>query len=515
MANPLDVMSKAIGIGQGLNQMQLFEQKFKADKAMGPILQQSIDPQTGQVDYGKASMMMAVNPDTAFRAPEFAREALTRQQMQVETLGKMYDNAGKRIGAIAAMANKIAAYGPGGITKKHLMDGMSELVADGFITPLEATQWLAKAPPSADQKPGAGQDLHKMLASEAVRGMSAVDGLKATWGEIMPPIDTGGSVQVFRASPLNGVTPLSQIEKTPTVQDLNAPTPIETKGGTSIAPAADVRKFYGGLGTVVSEPGRGPTNPLQPGATPETPPGMDQPKEYIPPGRGNSAGSVLVKPAPGELEFQLKTKEGMAEYKKALDTNADLSVNVLKRVEEMEKAFTMVRAGGGTEVMVAGAKMLQAIPVPEKYEAQKQALLDKLVGGDLGAAQEIQKLAVRGAMEDLRQATGRGDPIAATEFQQFVKSNPNLDTDPRAIEKIFNFTRELAKLNLDKQQAFTAYSKTNNPIEDFPTEWSKELARNRRIKPEAATGVIKGSNIGKPADGAKKPSKSLKEIFGE
>ena len=106
-------------------------------------------------------------------------------------------------------------------------------------------------------------------------------------------------------------------------------------------------------------------------------------------------------------------------------------------------------------------------------------MVNRVAGGDLGAMQEFQKLAVSTAMEQLKQSmatdTGMGGRMTQAEFQQFLKVNPNLSTDPGAINKLFGFLERTQSRNVAEQQQRSQFIKGGGNPSDWPAKWANTL----------------------------------------
>lgn len=506
--NPLDAAGKVVGIAGGIaniqnaqNQNALFQQQFDANKAMGPIMQQSVDPATGQVDYVKATMLMAADPRTAFKAPEFAKEALLRQQTQADVLLKNLDIGIKRSELIAKSANGLMALGPQGITFKHLSDTLMNLVGDGVITPIQAVQWIQNAPPTADRKPGAGDELYKFLQSHSTQGQNAADGMKNLRGDLLQ-LDQGGQVTVGRFGGLEGPKIEASVEKTPTTEQRNNLTETFIPGiGYRPTARQDIAPMYSGTGRQVNERSGMPQmgNPDMPGQV------------------GSRIDGPITKLPPARQAYEEARGKDTADYQQNLDNQALNSRGLLKRIEQMEKDATQFQPGGGSEFRKTLAEFLQAVPVTAKYEKDKQDIIDSVAKGNLGAMQAFDKLGVTGAMESLKASAGVQNRIAVQEFLTFLKSNPNIGTDPRAIQEIFNFMRRSAEVGLREQQEFTQWKGAGKPPEDFAAAFSKKLIDEGYIDTKERKGVIQGSNVVDPKAAAKPDearAKRLKELLG-
>jgi hypothetical protein len=167
---------------------------------------------------------------------------------------------------------------------------------------------------------------------------------------------------------------------------------------------------------------------------------------------------------------------------------ADLNM----RLKESADALKNFQAGGGKETRAQIAQVAQGMGMPDK-------VVNGIAGGDLASMQEFQKLAVTQAMESLKQTlasqSGQAGRMTQSEFQQFLKVNPNLSTDPQAIKKLYNFSNRVYQRDLAEQQTFQQYlSQGGNPA-GFPAYWAQESTRRGYTNPNMQ--VAPGANVGK------------------
>jgi hypothetical protein len=76
------------------------------------------------------------------------------------------------------------------------------------------------------------------------------------------------------------------------------------------------------------------------------------------------------------------------------------------------------------------------------------------------------------------QFAGSTSKFTQMEWQRFQESNPNLDTDPRAIEKMFAFAKKIYHLQSSEQKALNLYKQTGEPIDQFPAWWNSRLQKS-------------------------------------
>lgn len=188
-----------------------------------------------------------------------------------------------------------------------------------------------------------------------------------------------------------------------------------------------------------------------------------------------------------DQEYLQQAGKNGAEYEKNLNETVSNSQGLLKRLEEQRDLLKDIRAGGGSKLRAKVGELAQTLGLPTKWA-------DELAGGNLGATQEFTKNAVIGAMETLRQTMPAGSRINMLEYSNFDKNNPNIDTDPRAIEKIFNFATRMYKLNKAEQDALVAERKKPGfNVLDWPNKWMNMAEQRGLLKVEEPTGLNRDS----------------------
>ena len=454
-ANLLGMGQQAVGIASGLanmqnalNQNRLFQMELGFKQAIGPIMQQSIDPQTGEVDYNKAALMMSANPATAYKAPEFINQMLLRQGTQLDIFTKQLSTAATQQKTFADKAMGLIVQHGTGVTQQQVMGGLGELVAQGQITPNQATAFAAALPKD-------GPNLLNYLKGQAAAFGTRADSMEQVLGKIST-VDLGGSQQIFRTSPLTGETKqLGRFEKTMTPEQLNALTSVVGPRGTTQAPRTEVAPVVGGMGT--------PMNRL---AGAGAPPGGAMPERPI-------------TDYPPEVK-QYKTDQGkkISDYEDTLNSLVADNSRMIYNLDEAWKAAQKFQPGGGAELFKQFAQAAQAIPgIPKEF-------VDTLARGSLPNMQIMEKITVPLATQAMRQSFGGVQRFAQMEWQRFQDAFPNIKTDPRAITAMFDHMKRIAHLTELEQTEWNKWKDLNAqdagkyPLNKFQAHWQKKLVDN-------------------------------------
>lgn len=175
-----------------------------------------------------------------------------------------------------------------------------------------------------------------------------------------------------------------------------------------------------------------------------------------------------VSESPVTTEYNKTLATNFANYEKGLNERVQQGSDLNMRLQESRKALENFRAGGGAETRAQLAQIAQAMNLPDK-------VVNGVAGGDLASMQEFKKLAVQQAMEQLKQSMSGSGRISQMEFKTFQDANPNLSTDPNAIDKVYNFANRVYNRDLSEQQELIGYrnNPNNNPV-DFPAYWAQK-----------------------------------------
>jgi hypothetical protein len=141
----------------------------------------------------------------------------------------------------------------------------------------------------------------------------------------------------------------------------------------------------------------------------------------------------------------------MREFEQMINSKSETAQSVLQRLEETEKVINKFKSGPTTKARFEVSKLAKGLGL--------DALAERLVGGDLAAAQEFEKLTTRNAFEELKTALGGQGRFTNLEVENFMRSNFNLETLPEAIQDMMNFTKKMVDLADQQQTAFSHYRK--------------------------------------------------------
>ncbi len=190
---------------------------------------------------------------------------------------------------------------------------------------------------------------------------------------------------------------------------------------------------------------------------------------------------------PAEKRFAEGSAENAVKYRASINERVSTGQDLMMRIGESENLLKDFKAGGGEGVRVQLAQTAQALGAP-------QSVVDGITRGDLGSAQAFQKIVVSQAMEALKQSmattggTGAGR-ITQAEFQIFQKANPNLELDPRALEKIYGFAKKVHARDFSEQQAFQGWVDQGNDPASFQADWAKRMEKKPNLVKEVTSST--------------------------
>lgn len=486
--NPLDALNTFMTIQGKLNQNALFQQQFNANAAFGEIMRNSVGPD-GQPDYARASVALSLDPRTAFKAADFISQMLLREQTQAQIVGTKLENTKKQFDvmgqvALGSLPQAKEIMSDKGLSpeeqtarmRKLMFSGIADLYAQGILTKEQALGTADGKPGILGQLPNNARGMYDMILRTIGQSESASKNLANVLGSIQQ-IDYGGGVLTQQAGGLVSPQTLSVTPKTPTPAEFNALTPRELTGAEANAqgvppgtvvqtPRFAVAPMISGSGQQIAGTG--------PGATPAPAPGAPAP--------GGSASSM----GPVERQFRSGRVEGMNKYEGELRDLVKDGNLLMTTLDHVEEAMKKTAVGGGMDVRAGLAKFVQGIgtPLVESGAMDKDKLrdiVDKVSGGNLGAAQDLVKSTMNNTTNLLRQSIGAGK-ITNLEFAKFGEANPNISTDERAIRSMFKYMRFVQELRSEELKGYNEYVAAGNDPGSWASHWQNQLEKTGIVR---------------------------------
>lgn len=183
--NPLDLLGRYAQTQNALNQAQIFQMQLRARKAMQGIFQQSLTPDGKSIDWNKAILGAATNPDTAWMVSDLVNSLTQRRLVDAQTAAKLLEVGRSKFQAIAQGVESLLPLGEK-VTKADVVRVLGGLVQQGIITPQDVTNTLATMPEG-------GAPLQEVVRREGLLAMNAHDAAAAASGSIVQS-NTGGEI---------------------------------------------------------------------------------------------------------------------------------------------------------------------------------------------------------------------------------------------------------------------------------------------------------------------------------
>lgn len=483
--NPLGQIAQFAQTQNALNQNRLFQQTFAARQAVGGIMQQAVDPQTGAIDYNKAAVMLSTNPATAFLAPDILNAWQQKQLVQQQTIAATLGNAQKRFGAIGNAAAALVQEGHANGDKVDLgkvVSATALLKGQGLIDDESQMNFLARVGKDPSQ-------IYQHLLAAAQQAQGAEKSLSNTFKALSTP--AGGYTQIGTQNVYSGRYMPSAggvVEHSPSPETLNKPTPyVNAQTGQKMeAPQAAVMPTYGGLGSTVSTPGQlyggNATGAVSQGWTPNAAPLTGKPGQSgvtVQGPAGQSVGSAVpgspgvpTALAPGQESAIKQVTEKYAPDLNARAANANQLKLLIDQAQDETKNF---KQGGGTAEYMKMGQLAQALGL-------SGPAVDALANGSLASSQAANKLFMQvGSMVANQLVHAGGGRLTQTEWSKVLSEGAaNINLDPKAISKILGAMREAIHYTELENQAYgmkyRQYKSGQYDIGQFPQDWQSTLS---------------------------------------
>jgi len=165
----------------------------------------------------------------------------------------------------------------------------------------------------------------------------------------------------------------------------------------------------------------------------------------------NRAAGTVSAPMQASGQNLTPTNVGVAnfgDYQKDLTTRVASATQNEMRLNEAENLMKEFKPGAGSRTYVDVAQKLQAVGAP-------QDLVDKVAKGDLSAAQSLNKFIAQTVIQ-----AATATPGTAESINRYIRDNPDIGSDPRALERFFEFTRKQNAIPIEEQKFLLEKAKT-------------------------------------------------------
>lgn len=399
--------------------------QMNAQQEMGKILQGAIDPQTGVLDYNKAFVAMAGNPNTAFMAPDFLDKAIARQGTQADVAMKQLDLHIKQQNAIYDAASGLLEKGTA-VRREDVAGALANLYGAGIANKEQVVNFLGTLP-------GDGAPLYAYLKQIGARAQGTAKTMEQAF-----------ELTKKRMEPVEG---------------------IDTTGEITGVPGA---KFKAPYGEVFGSGARSaPGGQEVPGRSA----GMPSPA---------SRGVMTEQPA----ATQEAQKQFGQQYKKIAGlVEANQGVEVA--LDEIKSLMKDYHPGAGASTRLKIAETLSALGINKVLTGEDGKpildssgkpidILDSIANGSMSKGQALKSTLVDFATNRMRKLLEKGT-ITNVEFQTFQNTKPSLDMSEGAINELLQHYRRGVLLDKKYVQGYNWHLKNNKSPADFQDWWQKQM----------------------------------------
>jgi hypothetical protein len=461
--NPLAMISQFAGAQNALNQNALFQQTFRARQAMGPLMQQATDPQSGQVDWDKAATLVATHPDTSFLAPEFLNNIAQKKLLDAETTNQKLEATGKRMDMMAGIYSA-AAKDPNVNSMADMGSYMSQAMSIGAIDPSKYKETIAflADPKYANLK---GPDFrNQVLLPHAIamqRGSSALTALTSNY-DPNAIINADGSTSGAWMNPARATATPAALSGTAGAMSAG---PTAGAAAVNAAPSGPAPSVPGGdpFAPGPSAPNAGPSNPLIPG---QPAPG---PNTLTP---NASAPAAPRLGAAGPMQQQIYKDTG--EYKQDIDARESQAQALLLQMQQAQRLMKNFTPNGAASIRAELGRLASGMGLSKDLQ-------DQLANGSIDDTQAAQKLFFGiGSQMASQLIKAGGGRMTQTEWNKTLETgSPNIDMTPGAISKIMTAMREMAHVtDMERDHFYGRMQQQRLGVYDMGNvrnDWAKTL----------------------------------------
>ena len=164
--------------------------------------------------------------------------------------------------------------------------------------------------------------------------------------------------------------------------------------------------------------------------------------------RTAATGAVTPVAGTGEVNPTTGGAVSTSDYIKDLNQRNTAALETDMRLGEAESLLKLVKGGAGTKNFAEIAKWAQAANLP-------QSVVDSIAGGDLSAVQSAQKFITQAVIQG-----ATSNPGTAESVNRYIRDNPDIGTDPRALERFIKFTQKLNQKTFDETEFLLGQKKS-------------------------------------------------------
>jgi hypothetical protein len=422
-------------------------QSQRSNMALSRILQQSVDPATGQVDYNKVQSLAAQDPDAAYNLPTLQGQILQQKTNQLEFDTKQLDQAAKRTGYVANGLGGLLASGD--ITPSAVMKIAASGIAQGLFSSQDAMNVLSDMPNDPAQ-------LQNWVKQKYVGFSEDTDRLKT----LMPTtqtINTGAQQVVASIDPLTG-----------------QPTGRSTVFNNQLTPEAASQP------TQIFDPATGTMRQITREQFANAAVGAGQggmPQQYLPDTSGGSLGTGRLQPitgggapglqsspALGSAEAAQVVGKGAAEASLALQRQADAAPQSIYQFQNMREKLADINTGPGTDWRNTAQAFITGLSpdIAAKIGIDPQKI---------ASAEEFKKYATQATQATLA-SLGEGTD---SKLASAAAANPGTQLSKLGNQQLIDVLIAGQRAIAAKNSAWQASGLPPEQFNRFSSQWNKEI----------------------------------------
>jgi len=172
--------------------------------------------------------------------------------------------------------------------------------------------------------------------------------------------------------------------------------------------------------------------------------------------------------------------QNFSEYQNNLTSRVAAGTQIDTRINEAESLMDQFKPGAGSRTYQKLGEKLQALGAPQK-------LVDQVSGGDLSAVQSFNKFVAQSITSGVGQLA---DKQTAAMMNNYLENNPDVNTDPRALKRFFDFAHQQNNMAYD-EQAFLLNKlkdKTLNP--DTHSAEAQQMILDKYVRTKKPEGQM-------------------------
>lgn len=298
--------------------------------------------------------------------------------------------------------------------------------------------------------------------------------------------------------------------------------PTASPGGAPAAatpPPGGAAPGFGGFADPTGAPAGAESAPAAADKKPVTASGVELPPiPRVGAGQLTAGAPGPFKLNPITVEVQKKAADEFVKDTDALATVLQAQRDALKRAATIRDLATKVRTGKLAEIRADAAGLVRDLLVSTGIldENKGRALADKIAGGNLAALEQLRKLAVSGAMTNLRADIGSAGSqrIAMQEFMQYLQAVANPNLDPRTLEGLWQDVMHGYQRDSLEMEARSAFLRTPNAdFTQFQEYWNNLAQKAKQVPVKTSAGAGRGAGVGAPDEYVWSRSRSGRVIF--